>query len=136
MSQFCGSLLAFTSRCGVTSAAIAGVAVAARPIDHKAASVVLRGMSSLQVFDTANSRIVALRSRDVDCAVLAFVARTLRSIATLTCGADLAAPASSGPSATMIARARGFPYSSAAMRRPVLRIVWTHWAGYGLGAMC
>src|SRR5260221_14344256 len=63
MSQFCGSLLAFTSRCGVTSAAIAG-AIAARPIDHMAASVVLRSMSSLQVlifsvFSAAGAKRVA-----------------------------------------------------------------------------
>src|SRR5216684_4265592 len=63
MSQFCGSLLAFTSRCGVTSAAIAG-AIAARPIDHMTASVVLRSMSSLQVlifseFSAAGAKRVA-----------------------------------------------------------------------------
>src|SRR5438128_8680194 len=45
MSQFCGSLGAFSSRSGVTSAATAGSAMAARLIDVNAASISL--------FDTA-----------------------------------------------------------------------------------
>src|ERR1700730_10291682 len=49
MSQFCGSLVAFISRCGVTSAATAGMATVARLIDDTAASNIRRGMSSLRI---------------------------------------------------------------------------------------
>src|SRR5258705_11507195 len=54
MSQFCGSFGALRSRSCVTSAADAGIAIAARPIDDKAAStavgIAILDMSPLLVF--------------------------------------------------------------------------------------
>src|SRR5215468_8128390 len=78
MSQFCGSFAALINRCGVTSAAIAGMVSAARPIDERAARIVLSGISFLPACCDRREFLcaVALKSRGSDCAVLASPART------------------------------------------------------------
>src|SRR6266700_7602808 len=55
MSQFCGSFALLSSRSGVTSAATAGSAMAARPIEVNAASISLLDTAFLPLVSEANS---------------------------------------------------------------------------------
>src|SRR5262252_8461621 len=90
MSQFCGSFAALINRCGVTSAAIAGMVSAARPIDERAARIVLSGISFLPACCDRREFLcaVALKSRGSDCAVLASPARTPLAHAIAVCRAN------------------------------------------------